>query len=206
MERMIALLMVLLAALALAACAPEALEPGEPETTAEPGQPPTAETPTPPATARPSATPRPTEPTATGEPAAEEATRPRVEAEITPVVEELQPLPTMPAPQTPVTGEAPSGLVAEMKKDLNARTGIPVEEITVEYAEDVVWRDGSLGCPQPGMMYTMALVPGYRVILAAGGKQYDYHASERGGFVLCEGGGLKSEPGPGTGLDVQSED
>jgi hypothetical protein len=206
MERMIAMLIVLLAALALSACAPEALEPGEQETPEAPGQPPTAETPAPPATARPSATPRSTEPTATSEPAAGEATRPRVEAEITPVVEELQPLPTMPAPQTPGSGEAPSGLVEEMKQDLSDRTGIAVAEITVEYAEDVIWPDGSMGCPQPGMMYTMALVPGYRVILAAGGKQYDYHASERGGFVLCEGGGLKSEPGTGTGLDVQSED
>jgi hypothetical protein len=34
-------------------------------------------------------------------------------------------------------------------------------------------------------MYTQALVPGYRVILEAGGTQYDYHAGNRGSFVLC---------------------
>ena len=193
MERMIAVLIVILATLALAACTPEAKEPGEQELPEAPGQPPAGETPTPTGTAHPSATPRPVEPTATGEPETD-ATPPRVEAEITPVLEErqpLQPLPTIPAPQTPDTGEAPSGLVAE---------------IGVEYAAAVVWPDGSMGCPQPGMMYTMALVPGYRVVLVAGGSQYDYHASERGSFILCEGAGLKSEPVPGPGLDVQSDD
>ena len=47
------------------------------------------------------------------------------------------------------------------------------------------WRDGSLGCPEPGMMYTMALVPGYRVVVEVGGETLEYHASGGGQFVLC---------------------
>jgi hypothetical protein len=54
----------------------------------------------------------------------------------------------------------------------------------------VTWSDGSLGCPQPGVFYTQALVPGYWVVLQVGDQEYDYRASERGHFVLCEGGGL----------------
>jgi hypothetical protein len=189
MELIKAALNVLLVVLALAACTSQDIEPEEQETPLEPGQPQTPETGTP------QGTPRPAEPTATDEPEPDAATRPRVDVEVTPV-EELEPLPTLPVPQTPVTGEAPSGLVQEMKADLSARTGIPVEEIAVDYAAAVVWPDGSMGCPQPGMMYTMALVPGYRVIFVAGGNQYDYHASERGGFILCEGSSSKPGLGP----------
>jgi hypothetical protein len=52
----------------------------------------------------------------------------------------------------------------------------------------VTWPDGSLGCPQPGVNYTMALVPGYRIRVRAGERVLDYHASQRGYFVLCPGG------------------
>jgi hypothetical protein len=49
----------------------------------------------------------------------------------------------------------------------------------------VTWRDGSLGCPQPDMAYTQALVPGWRLVLAAGGRSIEYHASEAGRVVHC---------------------
>ena len=37
-------------------------------------------------------------------------------------------------------------------------------------AAAVTWSDGSAGCPEPGMMYTQALVPGYRIVLQAGDR------------------------------------
>jgi hypothetical protein len=49
--------------------------------------------------------------------------------------------------------------------------------VTVVSSDDVTWRDGSLGCPEPGMGYTQALEPGTRTILEVGGKQYHYHSS-----------------------------
>jgi hypothetical protein len=72
--------------------------------------------------------------------------------------------------------------------DLLERLDAGREAIAVEQAERVIWPDGSIGCPQPGMMYTQALVPGYRIVLRVGDERFDYHASERGYFVLCEGG------------------
>ena len=36
------------------------------------------------------------------------------------------------------------------------------------------------------MMYTQALVPGYRVVVEAGGEEMYFHASERGDFQFCE--------------------
>lgn len=59
---------------------------------------------------------------------------------------------------------------------------------TVLRAERVTWPDGSLGCPQPGRMVTMALVPGYRIRIQAGAEQLDYHASLRGQPALCPAG------------------
>jgi hypothetical protein len=38
------------------------------------------------------------------------------------------------------------------------------------------------------MSYTMALVPGYRIKVRAGEQVLDYHASQRGYFVLCPKG------------------
>ena len=46
--------------------------------------------------------------------------------------------------------------------------------------QDVVWSDGSLGCPQPGILYTQALVPGWRVVVADGPREWVYHASRAG--------------------------
>jgi hypothetical protein len=63
-------------------------------------------------------------------------------------------------------------------------------------AEAVTWSDGSLGCPQPGMAYTQALVPGYRVRLRGPEGEMDYHASTRGALVLCPPGrAVKPVPG-----------
>lgn len=89
---------------------------------------------------------------------------------------------------TPVTGEAPADLIAAILQDLAQRTGADPQRVVVIRAQAVVWNDGSLGCPQPGMFYTQALVRGYWVVLALDGKTYDYHAAESGYFVLCENG------------------
>lgn len=62
-------------------------------------------------------------------------------------------------------------------------------------AERVVWRDGSLGCPQPGRAYTQALVPGFRVRLRAGERILDYHAGRSGVPQWCAPG-LAQDPLP----------
>lgn len=64
-------------------------------------------------------------------------------------------------------------------------TGLPASQLKVIDAAAVTWPDGSLGCPLPGMMYTQALVPGWRVRIQAGSRVLDYHGSARGNLVLC---------------------
>ena len=72
--------------------------------------------------------------------------------------------------------------------DASRRTGSPIPALQVLSATAVTWRDGSLGCPQPGMVYTQALVPGYRVRIRAAGGDLDYHAAQRGAVTHCPDG------------------
>ena len=168
-----------------------------------------------PATPGPEQTDAPAEPAAPTEEAA--PTAQPVDTEFTsPLEQEVSPLPTpadepsepveivLPGQDTesgtaPLPGEVPQDLLDAVFDDLAQRLGASREAISMEEAGAVVWRDGSLGCPQPGMMYTMALVPGYRIILSVGEETFDYHASEAGYFVLCEGGMAEDPLPPGEG-------
>jgi hypothetical protein len=126
----------------------------------------------------------------------------------TPVLRELRPVDNLPEmvpteinpTSPPVTGEVPEDLLAAILADLAERVGVAVGDITVIRGQEIVWSDGSLGCPQPGMMYTQALVSGYWVVLQAGETDYDYRASQTGYFFLCESDSLlqvtpQDEPG-----------
>lgn len=89
----------------------------------------------------------------------------------------LSPTPEEPTPmtKTPVPGES-NALVQKAKRDLAARLNIEIAAIDLVRFDEVTWRNGSLGCPQPGMAYTQALVNGSLIVLRAGGVQYEYHS------------------------------
>ncbi len=69
--------------------------------------------------------------------------------------------------------------------DTARRRQLTPSTLQVALAEAVTWPDGSLGCPQPGMLYTQALVPGYRIRILAGNETLEYHASQRGQPAYC---------------------
>lgn len=78
--------------------------------------------------------------------------------------------------------------VQEALADFAARLDVEQDAITVLTYAEVTWSDGSLGCPQPGMQYTQALVPGQQLILSvADSAQSDasYHAGKNGTFKYC---------------------
>lgn len=77
-------------------------------------------------------------------------------------------------------------LLAAIAADAAAAAGVTAEEIRVVRVEPVTWRDGSLGCPQPGMYYTQALVPGHRVLLEVSGRRFDYRVGAGGRFRRCD--------------------
>jgi len=98
------------------------------------------------------------------------------------------PLATIPPSEEPIIGEVPAEILANIVADASERTGADAAEIDVVQAEAITWTDGSLGCPEPGMAYTQALVDGYHVIVAAGDTEVDYRVGAGGGFRVCEGG------------------
>jgi hypothetical protein len=92
-----------------------------------------------------------------------------------------------PSPSEPqVSGEVPQQLLDQIERDLATKAAVEVAAIQVIEIKSVTWNDGSLGCPEPGKFYTQALVPGLQVILRVNGSDFDYRASERGDFRLCE--------------------
>ena len=105
--------------------------------------------------------------------------------------------PVVPAQESPMPSMITlSELTEKVLADAAKRSGMDKASLKVESAEAVTWSDGSLGCPEPGMMYTQALVPGYRVKVRAGEVLLDYHAGIRGYFVVCPAG-RTAEPRPG---------
>jgi hypothetical protein len=75
--------------------------------------------------------------------------------------------------------------IAAALEDAARRSGLPVGQLQVIEATAVTWPDGSLGCPQDGMGYTQALVPGYRIQVRAGESVLDYHAGASGKPFHC---------------------
>ncbi len=69
--------------------------------------------------------------------------------------------------------------------DVSCRTRLKPGAVKLDSAESVTWQDGSLGCPEPDVMYTQMLVPGYRVRIEAGGRLWVYHAAKFGTPMLC---------------------
>jgi hypothetical protein len=111
----------------------------------------------------------------------------------TPVSEPLTPV-FEPVPSAPITQEntitmpkpSDNPQVMQAIRDLATRLNVEMGAITLVSAEPVVWPDGGLGCPQPGMEYIQVQQDGMRIVLAAGGREYHYHSGETRGPFLCE--------------------
>lgn len=95
-----------------------------------------------------------------------------------------EPVPVDTSP--PIVGEVPEALLAEIVADAAERTGADPDDFTVVTGQFVQWNDGSLGCGEPGQVYTQAIVDGYWVVLEVDGVGLDYRATTNGVFRLCE--------------------
>ena len=88
---------------------------------------------------------------------------------------------------------APAPLLEKVLEDAQKRTGASRSQLEIVSMEKITWNDGALGCPQPGRMYTQALVPGYRIRVRTADQTLDYHAAETGRFVLCTPQALEND-------------
>ena len=67
-------------------------------------------------------------------------------------------------------------MLEQIRADAAQSAGVALDHVKVRTVESVTWSDGSLGCPEPGMMYTQALVRGYRIRVDAAGTMLGNHA------------------------------
>ena len=87
-------------------------------------------------------------------------------------------------PEVPAPMNA-NGQVAFSKTDLAQRLGVAIESVVVSSTRPVTWRSGALGCPDPGMNYTQALVPGTVIYLKVDNTIHAYHARYGGEPFYC---------------------
>jgi len=96
------------------------------------------------------------------------------------------------------TSSGLQGLIDKTREDLALRLSITMTEISLAKAEEVVWSNASLGCPQPGMVYAEVMTPGYLILLEANDTVYEYHASRGTEVIYCEN---PIPPASGTPID-----
>lgn len=91
-------------------------------------------------------------------------------------------------------------------RDLAARLGVAIDDITVQTAETVTWPDAALGCPQPDMRYAQVPQDGARVVLRVHDLLYRYHTGgPRTEPFLCEQR-LPPKPAPRPTLEPRLPD
>ncbi|MEZ5474990.1 MAG: hypothetical protein R3E72_08305 [Steroidobacteraceae bacterium] len=104
----------------------------------------------------------------------------------------MQRLPETPPAEPAAPGEAiatervPKSLRAAVLQ--HARTGLADKRgsLVIKSARRVTWNDGSMGCPQPGMFYTQALVPGYLLVVSDGDREIAYHTDLKRNYLRCD--------------------
>jgi heat shock protein HslJ len=91
-----------------------------------------------------------------------------------------------PAADTQQPSAASRPLVDLARQALAKELGIGADQVTVRSIEAAEWRNSSLGCPKPGMNYLQVLTSGYKIILEAQGRSYEYHTDSEKRVVRCD--------------------
>jgi hypothetical protein len=116
-------------------------------------------------------------------------------------------IPQLPAPlpaSEPVpTASVPREVRRAVVADAAQRFKLAENRVVLASAERLTWNDGALGCPVPGMNYTQALVPGFRIVAKSPNGMFIYHTDEHGTLAVCDAqlprqqhGGAKVAPKP----------
>jgi hypothetical protein len=90
-----------------------------------------------------------------------------------------------PGAAQPAGAEA-NHLVDLARAALAGEIGVKAEEITLLSVEEMDWNDSSLGCPKPGQAYLQVITPGYKIILEAQGRRYEYHSGRGERVIRCD--------------------
>lgn len=100
------------------------------------------------------------------------------------IVTQPAPLPTS-EPPTPT--HIPVDLTPTQRavlQQLATSLNMSVDQIKLLSTEAVDWPDGCLGVTRMGVMCLQVITPGFRILLEANGKQYEYHTNTDGSVVI----------------------
>jgi len=107
----------------------------------------------------------------------------------------VAPSSTTPEGTDEMSGNVPADILQAISQDAATVTATDVSDVELVMTKAITWNDGSLGCPEPGMMYTQALVDGFQVVVRAADQELDYRVGRNGAFMICEGGGIDAPGG-----------
>jgi hypothetical protein len=99
--------------------------------------------------------------------------------------------PTPAAAPSPVPGASPvvppesAAAVDAAFADAATHLSVNRDTLRVDQVVSRDWPDSSLGCPQPGQLYSQVVTPGFVVIIVSGSHQLEYHTDSRSRVTLC---------------------
>ena len=114
------------------------------------------------------------------------------------IVKRPTPIPTRLELPTATPTSAQANLTPAQRAAISAlsgKLGLPPEKIKLVSTEAVTWPDGCLGVQRMGVMCTQAEVEGFKIILEADGKQYEFHTNQDGSSIIRAAGDLSGRPG-----------
>jgi len=94
----------------------------------------------------------------------------------------------------PASAKQKDEAVAVARKTLSATLSIPVDRWQLVSVTPAEWRDSSLGCPEPGKVYTPALESGFKVTLRDGDREHVVHVAGGRGVTCTSRSDARLEP------------
>jgi hypothetical protein len=84
------------------------------------------------------------------------------------------------------TTRLPAQVAIAVRRDLSSKTQIPIGKLRITGATAQDWPDGCLGLPQPEEVCTLAILPGWRVVVSDGSRNWVYRTNNNGSVVRLE--------------------
>ena len=84
----------------------------------------------------------------------------------------------------PIPPEAAAAVDSALD-DAASHLGVSKDQLSVAQVQAQQWPDSSLGCPQPGQLYSQIVTPGYLVRISGSGTELEYHTDTRARVTLC---------------------
>ena len=80
----------------------------------------------------------------------------------------------------------PPDAALNIRNQVSAILGVPVESIQLKSVEPMEWPNGCLGLPEPEEACTEVITPGWLLVFTADGQEYKFRADQTGTVIRQE--------------------